>query len=297
MQSAWQRKRKSSFRLEKGRHDLRLWTWSDLHLDQQSVEWPEKLPSAVDIIVITGDLCHASNLSEIAYEIIKRYRRPIILVPGNHEFYSSFGGRTLEADRQRMQEISIHSSRNWPEILHVMDDNCIHYKGVRFVGGTLWTDMKMGASGDVDLAWRMLEAQSLTSDFERINVRDGEGFTPAEMVRLHNECRELIESTLSTPFEGKTIVLSHHLPHPAATPEIYVGEAANYLFASGEEAFESIMHSDDAPHLWVCGHTHHTVDVTVGNTRIISNPHGFHASPDERANGFRWDLVIDTDDL
>lgn len=68
-------------------------------------------------------------------------------------------------------------------------------------------------------------------------------------------------------------------------------------FACSEHVFGDILDSDAAPSLWVCGHTHHPVDVTVGRTRIVCNPHGYMRVRDERENGFRWDLVIDTEDL
>jgi hypothetical protein len=52
-----------------------------------------------------------------------------------------------------------------------------------------------------------------------------------------------------------------------------------------------------APALWVCGHTHHVSDVRVGRTRIVCNPYGYLRVPNERNNGFRPDLVIDTEAL
>ncbi|WP_353645077.1 hypothetical protein [Mesorhizobium sp. WSM2239] len=101
-------------------------------------------------------------------------------------------------------------------------------------------------------------------------------------------------------FDGKTVVVTHHLPHPDCTPAIYRDSRhsdANHLFANSEVLFGDILHSDAAPSLWVCGHTHHPVDVMVGRTRIICNPRGYLKRPDERDNGFRWDLVINTEDL
>jgi hypothetical protein len=71
---------------------------------------------------------------------------------------------------------------------------------------------------------------------------------------------------------------------------------ANYLFACSEHVFGDLLDSDAAPAIWVCGHTHHPVDVTVGRTRIVCNPRGYmrvRAS----ARRLRWDLIIDTEDL
>jgi hypothetical protein len=69
------------------------------------------------------------------------------------------------------------------------------------------------------------------------------------------------------------------------------------MFASSERVFGDVFESNEAPALWVSGHTHHPSDVTVGRSRIVCNPLGYQRIQNERENGFRWDLVIDTETL
>lgn len=105
---------------------------------------------------------------------------------------------------------------------------------------------------------------------------------------------------LATPFDGRKIVVTHHLPYPDCTPEFYRGgrhSDANHLFANSAELFGDLFVSDAAPELWNCGHTHHPSDITVGRTRIVFNPRGYMRVRNERENGFRWNLVINTEDL
>lgn len=47
----------------------------------------------------------------------------------------------------------------------------------------------------------------------------------------------------------------------------------------------------DHPHvaLWTHGHTHHTFDYAIGDTRIVCNPHGY---PGEKS-GFDPGLVVE----
>lgn len=115
------------------------------------------------------------------------------------------------------------------------------------------------------------------------------------MLDLHHSSATYIRKKLAERFDGRTVVLTHHMPHPACTPPIYAESTGNYLFACGKEAFDDILHSPMAADLWVCGHTHHAFDIQVGRSRIVCNPHGYQR--EYGRNGYRWNLVIDTNDL
>lgn len=275
---------------------MRLWIWSDLHLELQKIDMPSKKPEGVDIIVCAGDLCRATRIADTAREIIERYDVPMIFVPGNHEFYRGNDPyRSIEGDRILLQLVE-RESENWRHAFFVLDDDFVDFDGVRFVGGTLWTDLLLGALED-DLPWRLNSAVSQIADFSQIRKKDGSKLTPSDTIDMHRETAAYIRRQLAVPFSGQTVVVTHHLPHPEATPEIYRGANANFLFACSERVFGDLFESDAAPVLWVCGHTHHPSEVVVGRTRIVCNPMGYRSIPNERENGFRWDLVIDTEAL
>lgn len=273
---------------------MKFWIWSDLHLEQQKLELPGAAEYGADAIICAGDLCHAVDLADCARSIVERFGMPMVFVPGNHEFYRPRAerGRSLHGDRVIMQEAQ-EASRTWKHRLYVLDDAAVCIGGVRIVGGTLWTDFGMGAEDGLDIAWRMNECLPMMPDFGRIKMSDGQPITPLDMLDMHRATRTFIKKELAVPFAGRTVVVTHHLPYPDCTPEIYRGGKSNYLFACGEGAFGDLMGSECAPALWVCGHTHHPSDVTVGKTRIVCNPFGYMAASDERDNGFRWDFVID----
>jgi predicted phosphodiesterase len=278
---------------------VKLWIWSDLHLELQTIYMPlgHQKPDGVDAIICAGDLCHADRVADTAKAFIELYDVPMVFVPGNHEFCRGpFGkDRNVEGDRLLLQ-IAQWDSKDWAHWFHVLDDDAVEISGVRFVGGTLWTDFLLGAQ-ESDLPWRLNSAVTQIADFSQIGMRDGSKLSPQAMVNMHRETVDFLRRELATPFPGKTVVVTHHLPHPAATPAIYRGANANFLFASSERAFGDVFESDEAPVLWVCGHTHHPSDVVVGRTRIVCNPRGYQSIPNERENGFRWDLVIDTETL
>lgn len=277
---------------------MKLWIFSDLHLELQNPMFVDDAPES-DVIVCAGDLCSADQLGGCAQWLIERYGLPIVFVPGNHEFYFSGGvwpPSAKAASHVLMKEIAA-ASRSWPQRLYLLDDDVIELGDVRFVGGTLWTDFMMDLKDDSQFAWRMKWAPSQLADFSRIWLEDGRPLSPFAMLGFHRMTRGFIERQLANPFDGQTVVVTHHLPHPDCTPAVYRDWDTNYLFACSKAAFEDVLDYDSAPALWICGHTHHPSDVRVGRTRIVCNPRGYLKSASERANGFRWDLVIDTEDL
>ncbi|TIT90963.1 MAG: metallophosphoesterase, partial [Mesorhizobium sp.] len=254
-------------------------------------------PGHVDAIVCAGDLCYAPDIERHAREIVDRYGVPLIFVPGNHEFYSPGKfPRTKPSDHLLMKQAA-EASRSWQHRLYVLDDDVIELAGVRFIGGTLWTDFTMDLAHEADLPRRMLTATSQLADFSLIRLGDGTRLTPQAQLGFHCLTRGFVERELAIPFVGKTVVVTHHLPHPDCTPDVYRGWETNYLFACGKEAFGKILNSETAPALWVCGHTHHASDVRIGRTRIVCNPYGYVRVRSEWNNGFRGDLVIDMEDL
>src|SRR5262249_4954830 len=89
---------------------------------------------------------------------------------------------------------------------------------------------------------------------------------------LHRRARSFIEGqlrSLSGAERDKTIVCTHFWPTlrpwagPDAPPEPFphlVGSSLDELIA------------DCGPALWLCGHAHTTHQVTIGTTRVSSNP-------------------------
>src|SRR5690348_5071057 len=123
------------------------------------------------------------------------------------------------------------ASKSWRQPLHLLDDDVVEVGGVRFVGGTLWTDFRMDLKDEADLTRRMLSALAQLADFSFIRLGDGMRLTPQVMLGFHHLTRAFIERQLAVPFNGKTVVVTHHLPHPACTPAIYRRWGTNHLFA------------------------------------------------------------------
>ena len=274
---------------------MKLWIWSDVHNELQEVVYPPReQASDCDLIMIAGDLNAAPDLHLTLEFLIRRYEKPIIYVPGNHEFYQNKWmmndrDRSLESDRQTIKAIEALSLQ-WPQQFYCLDADEVIIDNTRFIGASLWVDFLMKLPAKSDLPQRMWMARQMLNDFHAISMQDGKRFTPEDMLELHRSDAAYIRKKLAKPFDGSTVVLTHHMPHPDCTPPAYAGQEANFLFACGAEAFNDILHSEQAPDLWICGHTHHAFDVQIGRSRIVCNPYGYRW--EQGRNGFRWDWVI-----
>ena len=70
------------------------------------------------------------------------------------------------------------------------------------------------------------------------------------------------------PFDGRTVVVTHHGVAPLSIHPRYGDERVNAAFAS------DLRHMLDLADLWIHGHVHDSFDYRVGDARIIANPRG-----------------------
>jgi Icc-related predicted phosphoesterase len=155
--------------------------------------------------------------------------------------------------------------------------------GVRFLGATGWTDYS--ATGNVPIAaW---DAQQTMRDFKKIRTGDYRRVYPNDFSALSQSAKRWIKSKLDEPFEGKTVVITHHAPSLASL--LGSPGAGTHLDAADANRWEHLMGPDVS--LWVHGHTHHAVDYEIAGTRIISNPRGY---PGQNI-GFDANQIIELD--
>jgi predicted phosphohydrolase len=138
---------------------MRIRLLSDLHtefLDLGPKGVDETVPgkSVEDVVVLAGDIAQAS--SAVSYAANSFTGVPVILVPGNHEYY----GRDMNRALLRMRE-DAHGTN-----VHLLDNDEIVLGGVRFLGSTLWTDFELFGA-DENRAYALAMARGM-SDFRLI---------------------------------------------------------------------------------------------------------------------------------
>ena len=103
----------------------------------------------------------------------------------------------------------------------------------------------------------------------------------------HLADRDYIETVLSVPFDGPTVAVTHHAPHPGSIAARFADDALTPCFVSD---LTSVIERH-APNLWIHGHTHDCFDYHVGETRIVCNPKGYGPSrPGRRLENGAFDV-------
>ena len=227
---------------------------SDLHLDLLQDRFPGYRaiePAAdADVLVIAGDIHHGTG----AIDAFADWPVPVVYVHGNHEAYHS----TLE-DTSRALRATTGGN------VHYLENNEFVFGGVRFLGCCLWTDYRLFPD-------MQQEAMQACEQFlhDHRSIRTGTGmFSAADALRLHRASRAWLEAKLDESFDGPTVVVTHHSPHPGSIHPRYAGQLLNAGFIS-----DLTYLLGKAP-LWIHGHVHDSFDYVVTGTRIVANPRGY----------------------
>lgn len=229
---------------------MKLHVVSDLHFEFDP-EW--QLPrTESDVLILAGDV--APGLRGMAR--FAHYRTPVIYVPGNHEYY----GESLEGMRQAMALCAGSFG------IRLLDQGELRLPGVRFLGVTLWTDFRLFGEH------RVTEATDYANNHlnDYISIRaGGRLLSPGQTIGLHESAVAWLEAKLAEPFEGETVVITHHGPHPRS---LHPRHAVGLLNAAYTSDLSRLM---GRAALWVHGHTHCSLDYLAGGTRVLCNPKGY----------------------
>jgi Icc-related predicted phosphoesterase len=255
---------------------------SDLHLDADPWSPPEV---AADVVVLAGDVQDGGG--GIAWAREQFPGLPVLYVPGNHELY----GGNLDLTPRLLREEARHHD------VHLLDCGEIVIRGVRFLGCTLWANLRLCAADHDDspsMRNRVFrktksEVERLMSDYRQIRQRAaGAHVTVDDLLTVHHAQRDWLRRALARPFNGKTVVITHHAPHPRSIDAMR--RKGNDLAWT---AYASDLRELLVPPvgLWIHGHVHDTHDYVVGGTRVICNPRGY--LPSEPNSNFDPTLVVE----
>lgn len=249
---------------------MKLLVLSDLHLEFSNLLFPA---NDADVIVLAGDIWKGDN--GIFWARAAWPDKEIVYVAGNHEFYGKNRLEVLARLRIAAKETGVH----------FLDNEEVVINGVRFLGATLWTDFKLfGEDLKMDC---MLEGESSLNDFRLIE--EGEwNFSAIDSINLHNESVTWLTKAIREPFDGKTVVVTHHLPSADSVVARFKKDLLSACFAS------KLDHLMGKPVLWVHGHTHDNLDYEIRGTRVVCNPRGYcrYEGGGENAD-FNQNLIVE----
>lgn len=231
---------------------MKLNVLSDLHLSLGALAMPE---NQADVVVLAGDIARPKE----AIAWASGFAKPVLYVPGNHEFYGGSIAGTLE----ELKRLSAGTR------IQVLDNDEAVIDGVRFLGATLWTDFMLSGAGDERVA-AMREAQRFMRDFSRIRIGDAL-FTPEASTALFARDAAWLEHRLAQPHAGATVVITHHAPSRKSIHPRFADSPMNACFVSDAER----LIDGSRARLWIHGHTHDSFDYFVNGTRVLCNPRGY----------------------
>jgi 3',5'-cyclic AMP phosphodiesterase CpdA len=252
-----------------------LWIFSDLHQDWADNAWDPAahVPKGdFDVVVVAGDL--QTPLTKGLDWLGDRFAGAnVVYVPGNHEFWWDRGD-----DRYTIDDLQSRARD------HLLLDDGVDLAGVRFVGGTLWTDQRLGAISFADAVWTSGKRMNDHRRIRRKNSGRHKYVRPIDTMALHPQTLAFLDNALAQPSALPTAVITHHAPHPSSLPK-----NRDLSWCDASDLSDLILKRQ--PALWAHGHVHTRADYQVGATRIVCNPRGHADEPPSKA--FDPSFVVD----
>lgn len=248
---------------------------SDLHLD---ISGFQALPGG-EVLILAGDICEARSYTKELHETKLVDREPgafpcydffeyecskyekVFMVMGNHEHYHGRFDKTYEVLKQTL-----------PSNITLLENEVEEYKGIMFLGATLWTDLN---KYDPITAWHL---KSAMNDYRVVqnHYKDKNLYhklTPEFTGDVHRKSKQYFRTVLEDNKDKPFVVITHHAPSFQSVNEKYKHDTTmNGGYASDMSEF--VLDHENIK-MWVHGHMHDPVYYTIGETRVISNPRGY----------------------
>jgi predicted phosphodiesterase len=246
--------------------------WSDLHDEfWGGFDLPD-LSAPVDGVLVAGDTHTMGRHLDIPARAARKYGCPVVVIWGNHEVYGSIWSELREQETVRLAQL--HAEGLDVRVLH---GAATEIAGVRIIGATLWTDLKLYPPFEF-LARTMVSAYM--QDYRAIRTAPKTRFTIDDMLERHAQDKTAILNALSEPHDDPTLVMTHHLPvreliAPMRTLGGHEKRAMSAGFASA--LWDEIQVHDI--HTWIWGHSHEGENWTGkgehGTISFVSNQRGY----------------------
>ncbi len=173
------------------------------------------------------------------------------MIAGNHEFYNNGDIAARSASWQKMFLPNVGYYHN----------KVVRIDNVDFILSTLWSRIPPADEFAI---------QSGMNDYLQI-LYNKHRLIPQNINDEFERNLAFIEKAVSESDAEKIVVVTHHLPTFAAIDGRHKGDVLNAEYAT--ELGNYI--ADSRITAWIYGHSHHSIDMTIGNTRLVSNPLGY----------------------
>lgn len=312
---------------------MKIFAVSDLH--NENAIRALKVPSDANVIVLAGDL----EYPQLVFEHLSKFKLPIIAVAGNHDFF----GKDITEGIAQLKELASHYDN-----VYLLENEKVEIGNVRFLGSTFWSNYgDLHPRLVVEAQYNMMDSRSIKAeqwwecsgneDFglsmhehiiekcKRIDNKRLDSailhylkqvnrtkFHPIIGYQLNQHAVKFIATELAKPFNGRTVVVTHHPPTWEALRQAYncepinadlyndlrftpPGYDQNYPFGFIPEPVVTSNYGSSLKHLfnqqsspltgadlWVHGHTHFNFEYALNGTRFVVNALGRSFCPIEK---------------
>lgn len=249
---------------------MKIKVWSDLHLefrdhqfDHIHIEHPDDKETT---LLLAGDIGLGMGARPFVEEMCKHFKH-VLLICGNHEYYHQPDFNKVNEDWQK------YELEEAPKNFNFLYNDWRLLDGVRFLGGSMWTDFNDGDPISMGAAHRIM------NDYADIKC-GGMPITPHFTMREHDRFMDFLIAKFDEPFDGPTVVMSHHSPGNELKRRGHRGDRIGSAYFAD---IEEVIGNHNKVKLWVHGHTHRNWDYMINETRVICNPYGYwgHATNKE----------------
>ena len=286
---------------------------------QLSVELEEcKKNGNIPILICAGDISE----KDAGIDWAAQFKVDTVYICGNHEFWNNDYYEVIETLREKANSPGY-------EHIHFLHNDEVILHGVRFLGATMWTELgktwswvkrnyilkhffsmadfrKITAhkfyrnAEKVDEMFKMLVKNGVELD-QATTLISSELFNPLIQMEENALSVDFLENKIIEPFDGKTVIVSHHLPIPDFWMKVldmnenimtapYINNKSVYqeylkqkisadkdilMMGFYVNTYYQFFEHNFSPDIWIHGHFHKPVDSYIGTTRMVSNPVGY----------------------
>jgi predicted phosphodiesterase len=220
---------------------MKLQIFSDVHCEYlDNIKFVRHINVKADILVLAGDIGQPSLpiYKDFLLAMSKMFKK-IFIIAGNHENYNS----TIEETNKQISSIVKLTN------ITFLNNSYEDYQGYRFIGTTLWSNIK--------------DKRYLTNDLHLIN-----NFSLEKYNKLHEESVEFIKNMIKTS-DKPIVCITHYLPSMTLTDRRY-----NRLY---DQCYASDLDYliRDPIKVWIHGHTHRRQQSFINGITVLCNPIGY----------------------
>jgi predicted phosphodiesterase len=239
---------------------------SDIHLEMCETEQGVPNLGEGDVLILGGDILCARHLKtngklhkvylDFLNKCVNNFEH-VLYIQGNHESYGLNINNTLEILKE-----------SFPPSIHILENDKVQIGEWIFIGCTLWSDFMN------ENALEMLDASRFMNDYRKIKIDSTyRKLRPEDTLYLHKRSRRYLEETLQEHKNDKVWVMTHHAPSFQSIHERYKNESCNGSYASN---LDDLIFDNPQIKYFSHGHTHCSLDYTIGDCRVLCNPRGYY---------------------